>query len=101
MPIPTTQQVRKVVLAAIEGRFYSGPTAGQMWLADLSAYVQGLPDNDTRLIALARTGSVPSISDYLLADAQPLVAQFDPDVWFEQYTKWATNATAPGFDGPS
>jgi hypothetical protein len=80
------QHVRDSLVGAVEHCYYTGPTAGQMWLHDLSTYLQGLPPEDRRLERLAD-------HDHVLQDAErdicerphPLVQAFDPSQWLDEY----------------
>lgn len=84
-------EVRGRLVAALEAAFYSGDTAGQMWLHDLSAYIQALPDHDSRLTALAATRQPAPIQEFLEVEARRVISSLNPSAWLDHYTSWATS----------
>lgn len=85
-----TDDLRGRLVAALEAAFYGGDTAGQMWLHDLSAYIQALPDNDSRLAELAASRKPGQIEDFLGIGARRVISSLNPSSWLDDYTAWAT-----------
>ena len=89
MSTATPDQVRSQLVDTVERLYYSGDTAGQMWLHDLSTYLQSLPANDTRLRRLAEGPGIATAADYLHLDSRPIVSQLNPSLWLDSYLQWA------------
>lgn len=82
----STQDVRERLVRSAEHCYYSGATAGQMWLHDLSGYLQTLPEDDPRLGRLAGDERVlEGTEDVLCSEPQPLVQAFDPSAWLDRF----------------
>jgi hypothetical protein len=84
----STQDVRASLIRSVEHCYYNGPTAGQMWLHDLSAYLEGLPTGDARLERLGSRG-VADAEEHLCREPHALAQAFDPGVWLDQYAELA------------
>jgi hypothetical protein len=84
----STQDVRASLIKSVEHCYYNGSTAGQMWLHDLSAYLQELPAGDPRLKRLGTRGTTDA-EEYLCGAPHPLAQAFDPGVWLDQYAELA------------
>ena len=94
-----TSEARSSLAEAIERCYYTGQAAGQMWLHDLSAYLQALPLDDPRLAGLAARGPVGAVDDYVHAHAQPLASDLDPSAWLDAYLARPTAGHADSPDG--
>ena len=82
----SSQDVRDRLIQTAEHCYYTGPTAGQMWLHDLSSYLQGLPSNDPRLEHLVDDdAALESAERYLCDVPHPLAQAFDPSAWLDEY----------------
>lgn len=81
--------IRRHLVDAAEQCYYSGPTAGQMWLHDLSAYLQTLPEDDGRLrrLAGAATDATSSAQQHLCEEPHPLAQAFSPSDWLDRYVE--------------
>lgn len=95
MPEHTSREVRDALVQAIERSYHSGATAGQIWLHDLSAYLQALPLDDHRLSELTDRYDANGVEDYLHQHAQPLVSHLNPSAWLDDYTNWQTRPAQP------
>jgi hypothetical protein len=80
----STQDVRASLIQSVEHCYYNGPTAGQMWLHDLSAYLQSLPTGDPQLERLDGH-DLAGAEAYLCGQPHALVQAFDPAAWFDEY----------------
>lgn len=89
MPSHSSEEVRSELLRAIESRYYSDEAAGQMWLRDLSVYLQVLPSDDERLQRLAGTNLRESVTEYLAIESRPIVSQFSPSAWLDHFLEWS------------
>ena len=87
-------EVRRALIDALEGRYYSGATAGQLWLRDLSAYLQSLPEDDVLFRRLAAAHEQRGFGRYLEIEARPLLSSLDPAGWFGGYLDWANGRAA-------
>lgn len=82
----SSEDVREQLVRSAEHCYYSGATAGQMWLHDLSAYLQGLPGDDPRFASLAGDEqTLDRAEEVLCAEPQPLVQAFDPAAWLDGF----------------
>jgi hypothetical protein len=80
------QDVRDRLIKTAEHCYYTGPTAGQMWLHDLSSYLQSLPSDDPRLEHLVDDhAALESAERYLCDVPHPLAQTFDPSAWLDDY----------------
>jgi hypothetical protein len=72
----------------VERCYYTGATAGQMWLHDLSSYLQELPEGDPRLERLGGTGhDLADAEEYLCGKPHALAQSFDPSHWLDEYVQ--------------
>ena len=86
----TPQDTRDRLVQTAEHCYYSGPTAGQMWLHDLSAYLQQLPDDDPRLANLGRSDQVlAEVEAHLCEHPQSLAQSFRPSAWLDRFAERA------------
>jgi hypothetical protein len=90
MELTNTDAVRSRLVTSFEAAFYAGDTAGQMWLHDLSAYVQSLPGDDDRLTRLA-AGEIRPVDDFLDVEARRVISSLNASSWLDDYTAWATS----------
>jgi hypothetical protein len=97
MSTQTPDQIRTQLVECVEHRYYSGETAGQMWLHDLSTYLQALPTSDARLRQLAEGYGAATAADYVLVDSRPIVSRLNPSLWLDSFVHWAVpeGQTAP------
>lgn len=80
------EDVRDRLVRSAEQCYYNGSTAGQMWLHDLSTYLQGLAADDPRLARIADRGQMLDDAEAYLCDRPPaLVQAFDPSAWLDGY----------------
>jgi hypothetical protein len=94
-----TPEVRSSLVEAIERCYYTGQAAGQMWLHDLSTYLQALPADDPRQAGLAARGPAGAVDDYLHAHAQPLASGLDASAWLDAYLARPTTGLAHAPEG--
>ena len=85
-----TDDVRAPLVAALEASFSTGDTAGQMWLHDLSAYLQALPADDSRLAELASSRQPAPVEDFLNLAPWRVISSLNPSSWLDGYTAWGT-----------
>lgn len=87
--VSSPDSVRQRLVDAVEHCYYSGATAGQMWLHDLSAYLRSLPSEDGRLDRLAHAGGDPvaAAEEHLCTRPHPLVQAFDAGAWLDEYVQ--------------
>ena len=82
----TPHDIRERLVSTAEHCYYSGPTAGQMWLHDLSAYLQSLPEEDPRLARLAGDEhALDDAEEVLCGDPKPLAQHFSPGDWLDGF----------------
>jgi|tagenome__1003787_1003787.scaffolds.fasta_scaffold20116072_3 hypothetical protein len=82
----TPQDARDRLVQTAEHCYYTGPTAGQMWLHDLSSYLQALPSDDPRLGDLVDDdAALENAERYLCEAPHPLAQAFDPSAWLDDY----------------
>ena len=89
------REVRCALVDALEGRYYSGATAGQLWLRDLSAYLRSVPAEDPLFTRLAEAHGRRGFGRYLELAAHPHLTSLDPASWFEGYFAWASGHAVP------
>jgi hypothetical protein len=86
----TPQDIRDRLVQTAEHCYYTGATAGQMWLHDLSAYLQQLPDDDPRFRRLVRSEqSLADAETYLCEQPHALAQAFRPSTWLDQFAERA------------
>jgi hypothetical protein len=86
----TPQDIRDRLVQTTEHCYYTGPTAGQMWLHDLSSYLQQLPDDDPRFRSLGRSEQALADAEAYLCERPHALAQaFHPSAWLDQYVERA------------
>jgi hypothetical protein len=85
----STESVRWDLLESLERCYYTGSTAGQPWLGDLSAFVQALPRDDRRLIRLAIVGGEVNLHDFIAIRPPSTADQLRPSTWFDGYVDWS------------
>jgi hypothetical protein len=77
------EEVLSELLRAVESRYYSDEAGGQMWLHDLSVYLQALPSSDERLQRLVGTDVHEGVTEHLRTASHPIVSQFDASAWLD------------------
>ena len=87
----STESIRWDLLESVERAYYTGATAGQPSLPQVSAFVDALPRNDWRLIRLAIIGTSTSLRDFIAASPPVAAAAetFKPSTWLDSYVGWA------------
>ncbi len=85
--------MRWTLLEAVERCYYVGPTAGQRWLATLSALVQTLPRDDDRLVRLAGMDEPPGLGVFLAGRPPTPDERLAPSTWLDGYVDWALAVT--------
>ena len=88
MSASTAGSMRWVLLESLERCYYTGSTAGQRWLANLSAFVQDLPRNDRRLIRLAILGEPADLEDFIALRPPSTADRLAPSSWLDDYVDW-------------
>jgi hypothetical protein len=85
----STESVRWGLLQAVEAAYYTGPTAGQPWLPQVSVFLDALPRTDPRLARLAVLGASNALRDFIAASPPAVTDRFEPAGWLDRYIGWA------------
>jgi hypothetical protein len=76
------------LLESVERCYYTGSTAGQGWLENLSAFVQSMPRDDRRLIRLAIVGRAADLRDFIALSPPSTADRLRPSSWLDAYVDW-------------
>ena len=85
----STESVRWDLLESLERCYYTGTTAGESWLGNLSAFVQEMPRDDRRLIRLAIVGCAVDLRDFIAISPPSSADKLRPSSWFDGYVDWS------------
>jgi hypothetical protein len=85
----STESMRWDLLESLERCYYTGSTAGQPWLGNLSAFVHGLPRNDRRLIRLAIVGKAADLGAFIALSPPSTAEKLQPSSWLDGYVDWS------------
>jgi hypothetical protein len=87
-----TESMRWGLLESVERCYYTGATAGQSWLENLSAFVEAMPRDDRRLIRLAIVGRAPDLRAFIALLPPSTADKLKPSSWLDGYVDWTARS---------